>query len=90
MVAGLCRSEIWLEVKFRREHPDRSGLSAAGWKEARKSLGRKGHLRKQDGGRASRTQLLFRIQGPEVVVCTMKRVWAPTWPQQIEFVKLSR
>ena len=34
--------------------------------------------------------LLSVIQGPEVVVCSMKGFWAPMWPHQMELVKLSR
>lgn len=48
----------------------------------------KGHLRKEGGGQASRTLLLSTVQGPEVVVCSMKKVWALMWPQQMELVKL--
>ena len=34
--------------------------------------------------------LLSVIHSPEVLVCSMKRLWAPMWPQKMELVKLSR
>lgn len=58
--------EIWLEAKFGREHPGRSGLSAAGWKGARKRLGRKGHWRKRDSRQASRTCFWLQFKVPRL------------------------